>query len=101
SDIHYYDIVGCIEISQNAIRGREVDGLHVLGLVDELEYIIKEYLIDVVIIVGSAVPFSKVLNQSGRIGSMRPEFKLVPELKSVKNTIENKTVDINLIDIRP
>ncbi|MBT4484903.1 MAG: glycosyltransferase, partial [Candidatus Latescibacteria bacterium] len=101
SDIHYYDIIGGIEISRDAIRGREVDGLHILGLVDELEGIIKEYLIDVVIIVGSAVPFSKVLSQSGGIGSMRTEFKLVPELKSVKNVKVNKAGDINLIDIRP
>ena len=31
-----YEIVGCVETTPETIRGREVDGLHVLGLIDEL-----------------------------------------------------------------
>jgi len=101
SDVYCCDIVGCIEVSQSAIRGREAGGIHVLGLVDELGDIIKEYSINVVIMIGSTVPYSKVLSLGGRFGSIRPEFKLVPELKSVETVKGSKITDITLIDIRP
>ena len=48
----YFDILGCVEISPDAIRGREQEGLYVLGLIGELRDIIKEYSVDVVIMVG-------------------------------------------------
>ena len=101
SSIFYYEIMGCVEISQNVIRGREMGGIHVLGLVDELKDVIKEYSIDIVIMIGSAIPYSKVLSLGDGLGSMYPEFKLVPELKGVKNVKEGKTAGINIIDIRP
>ena len=76
-----YDIVGCIETTSGAIRGREVDGLHILGLVDELEEILKEYSVEVVLMVGSSLPYSKILSKGGRFGLLkRPEFKFVPEI---------------------
>ncbi len=100
SDRYCYDIVGCVEISQNAIRGSEMEGIHVLGLVNELGDIITEYSINVVIMVGSNIPYSKILMTDVRFGKMRPEFKLVPELK-VSNNIKEKTSDFTMIDIHP
>ncbi len=99
SGSYAYDIMGCVEISQDAIRGMEKDGLHVLGLVDELNDIIKQYSIDVVIMIGSNIPFSKILNNGGVFGTMRPEFKLVPELNSIGEVKEKQSDYINLIDI--
>ena len=101
SAISQYDIIGCVEISQSAIRGREFEGLHILGLVNELGDIIKEYSINVVIIVGSTIPYSTVLSFNSRFGLIRPEFKLIPELNSIKNVKEKKKVDITMIDISP
>lgn len=101
SETFFCDITGCVEVSQDAIRGRELEGLHVLGLVDELGDIINEYSINVVIMVGSVIPFSKVLSFGGRFGSMRPEFKLVPELKSAGEVKGRKAGGITMIDIGP
>ncbi|MFC1509619.1 glycosyltransferase [Candidatus Omnitrophota bacterium] len=76
-----YDIVGCIETTSGAIRGREVEGIHILGLIDELEEILKEYSVEVVLMVGSSLPYSKILSKGGRFGFLkRPEFKFVPEI---------------------
>jgi O-antigen biosynthesis protein len=100
SESYTYDIVGCVEISQDAIRGTVSDGIHVIGLVTELNEIIKEYAINVVILAGSDIPFSKILNDGKGLGSTRPEFVFVPELKS---TDENGDIDsdyITLIDIQ-
>jgi len=99
SSLYNFDIMGCVEISQEAIRGTEMGGLHVLGLVDELYDIIKEYSVDVVIMVGSDIPFSKILNNGGGFGSMRPDFMIVPELKSIEGVEGKKSDYITLINI--
>lgn len=96
-----YGVVGCVEISKDAIRGRELEGLHVLGLIDELGTIIEEYSIHLVIMVGSAIPFSKVLSVGDRFGLTRPDFKFVPELKSLEKVKSNTDLDITMIDIHP
>jgi len=99
--VYSYDIVGCVEISHDVIRGSEKDGVHVLGLVDELSDIIKEYSVNVVIIAGSQIPFSKILSMRNRFSSMRPEFKLVPELKLPENVKDKDTITFTMIDILP
>ena len=99
SSFYNFNIIGCVEISQKAIRGAEMEGLHVLGLVDELNDIIKEYAVDVAIMVGSDIPFSKILNNGGGFGSMCPEFKLVPELNSIEDLKEKDSDFLTLIDI--
>jgi len=101
SGVFSFDIMGCVEVSPGAIRGSELEGLHILGLVDELYDVIKEYSIDIVIIVGSNIPFSKILNNGGGFGLIRPEFILVPELQSAVNSNEKVTDTITLIDIHP
>jgi len=76
-----YDVIGCVETTSGALRGREEDGLYVLGLVSDLEDVLKEYAVDVVLMVGSSLPYSKILSLGGRFGPLRrPEFKIVPEL---------------------
>jgi O-antigen biosynthesis protein len=99
SDHLFYDFAGCVEISADAIRGREQEGLYVLGLIGELRDIIKEYSVDVVIMVGSSIPFSRILSLSSRPGGAAPEFKLVPELRTEGNGGGNGT--ISMIDIHP
>ncbi|MFC1651014.1 glycosyltransferase, partial [Candidatus Latescibacterota bacterium] len=69
SDSYTFDIIGCVEISQDAIRGTESDGIHVIGLVNELNEIIKEYSINVVILAGSNIPFSRILKNGKGLGS--------------------------------
>ncbi|MFC1693724.1 glycosyltransferase [Candidatus Latescibacterota bacterium] len=101
SGSYSFDIVGCVEISKNAIRGRETEGIHILGLVDELRDIIEEYSVDVVIMIGSHIPFSKILSVKNGFGVMRPEFKLVPELKTVNNVEKSIIPEITMIDILP
>lgn len=101
SGISHYHIIGCVEISQSAIRGRELGGLHVLGLVNELGEIIKEYSINVVIIVGSTIPYSTILSFNSKFRLIRPDFKLVPELNITKNFKEKKKAGITMIDISP
>ncbi len=96
-----YEIIGCVEVTPGAIRGRETDGLYVLGLVGELEHIIREYSIDTVIMAGSTIPYSKILSVGDRFGLTRPEFKLVPELKRLEKVKDLKASDITLIDINP
>ncbi len=91
-----YDILGCVETTHDAIRGREHDGIYALGLVNELRDLIKEYSADVIIMISLSVPFSKILSMSGRFGVMTPEFKLVPELK-----INEESGAIMMIDIHP
>jgi hypothetical protein len=94
-----WEIVGCVEVSPDAIRGREEEGLYVLGLIEELRDIIREYAVDVVVMVGSSIPFSKILSMGGRFGVTTPEFKLVPELKSGPGGAESGP--LTLIDIHP
>jgi hypothetical protein len=94
-----WDIVGCVEVSPDAIRGREEEGLYVLGLIEELRDIIREYAVDVVVMVGSSIPFSKILSMGGRFGVTTPEFKLVPELKPGPGGAESGP--LTLIDIHP
>lgn len=96
-----YEIIGCVEVTPGAIRGREADGLYVLGLVGELENIIRDYSIETVIMVGSTIPYSKILSVGDRFGLTRPEFKLVPELKRLEKVKDLKASDITLIDINP
>ncbi|MDP2984548.1 MAG: glycosyltransferase [Candidatus Latescibacter sp.] len=92
-------IVGCVEVTPGALRGREKDGVYVLGLIDELRDIIKEYAVDMVIMVGSSLPYSKILSIGSKFGSMTPEFKLAPELKVPGENAPNGSV--TLIDIHP
>ncbi len=101
SSLYIFDIIGCVETSPGVIRGTELKGLHVLGLVDELNDIIRNYSINVVIMIGSNIPFSKILNDGGGFGSMRPEFKFVPELKSIEKVKGKEADNITLIDIHP
>ena len=102
SALHRYEIVGCVETTPGAIRGSVEDGLHVLGLVDDLPGIIMEYGIDTVIMVGAGVPFSRILHADGRFGMTRPDFKLVPELPAAHD-IERGGVpaEITMFSIRP
>ncbi|MCE5250620.1 glycosyltransferase [bacterium] len=96
-----YDVVGCVETTPGAIRGREVDGLHVLGLVSELCEILKQYAVDTVIMAGSSLPYSKILSICSRFGTLkRPEFKFVPELPDENITGDAGTA-ITMIDILP
>lgn len=92
-------IIGCVEVTPGALRGREKDGVYVLGLIDELRDIIKEYAVDMVIMVGSSLPYSKILSIGSTFGSMTPEFKLAPELKVPGENAPNGSV--TLIDIHP
>jgi O-antigen biosynthesis protein len=94
-----WEIVGCVEVNPEVTRGSEFDGLHVLGLVEELRDIIKEYGVDVVFMIGSNIPFSKILGAGGGFGAAAPEFKLVPEL----NLVSGSAVDghVAMIDIHP
>jgi FlaA1/EpsC-like NDP-sugar epimerase len=98
SDADAYDIVGCVEISRDAIRGTVSNGLHVIGLVGELEEIIKEYAVNVVILTGSGIPFSKILSNGKGLGNSRPEFLFVPELKSADSGDGSEA--LTLIDIQ-
>ncbi len=98
SDSNAYDIVGCVEISQDAIRGTVSDGMHVIGLVNELEEIIKEYAVNAVILAGSGIPFSKILSNGKGLGNSRPEFLFVPEPKSSGGSDGSET--FTLIDIQ-
>ncbi len=96
-----YEIVGCVETTPETIRGREVDGLHVLGLVDELAEIMEEYSVDVAIMIGSNIPYSKLLSMGKRFGLMKkPEFKFVPELPDSSLAGDSETA-ITMIDILP
>ncbi|HDY88042.1 MAG TPA: hypothetical protein ENH82_08025, partial [bacterium] len=99
SGLSSFDVSGCVETSRDAIRGTEVEGLHVLGLVGELNDIIREYSVDVVIMVGSNIPFSKILNNGGRFGSMRTEFMFVPDLTAINENKEYSADYITLVDI--
>ena len=79
--LEMYDVIGCVETTSGALRGREEDGLYVLGLVSDLEDVLNEYAVDVVLMVGSSLPYSKILSLGGRFGPLRrPDFKIVPEL---------------------
>lgn len=89
-----FEVLGCVETSPDAIRGSEQDGVHVLGLLPELRDIIREYSVDVVIMLGSGTPFSRILTVAGRLGRNAPEFKLVPELPSGANAGHPMVIDI-------
>jgi O-antigen biosynthesis protein len=99
SETPSFIIVGCVEITPDALRGREQDGVYVLGLIDELRDIIKEYSVDMVIMVGSSLPYSKILSIGSKFGSITPEFKIAPELKISRDTASQGRV--TLIDIHP
>lgn len=100
SDSYTFEIIGCVGISQESIRGTESHGIHVIGLVNELNELIKEYSINVVILAGSDIPFSRILNNGNGLGSNRPEFIFVPELKSSGGNGKNESDYITLIDIQ-
>jgi len=101
SDAYPYDILGCVEVTDDAIRGRETEGVRVLGLIGELGDIIREYSVNVVIMVGSSIPYSKILHYDGKLGLLRPEFKLVPELICDEAVKEGTVETITMIDISP
>ncbi|MFC1606952.1 glycosyltransferase [Candidatus Latescibacterota bacterium] len=101
NNLSSYDIVGCVETTTGAIRGREVDGLYVLGLVDELEDILREYTAGVVLMAGVSLPYSKILSIRGKFGTLkRPEFKFVPELP-YKGSGNKAGTELTMIDILP
>lgn len=95
-----FDIIGCVETRTDVLRGKAYEGLHVLGLVNELSAIVREYEIGTVIMVGTDQPFSQVLMNSGGYGIMNPDFKFIPELPSPES-VKNKDTHISLIDINP
>jgi O-antigen biosynthesis protein len=102
SSLHQYDIIGCVETTPGAIRGTVEDGLHVLGLVDDIPGIINEYGIDTVIMVGTGMPFARILHADGRFGVSRPDFKLVPELPPAHGVeSEEDMAEIAMFSIRP
>ena len=49
--------------------------------------------------VGSNIPFSKILNNGSRFGSMHPEFLFVPDLSAINENKENASDYITLVDI--
>ncbi len=101
-DEHFIsEVIGCVESSKDAIRGRELSGLHVLGLVEDLGDIISEYRVQTVLIAGSSVPFADVLRAGSKFGVMRPEFKLIPELNCNGNVENMNNAVLTLIDIKP
>jgi O-antigen biosynthesis protein len=98
-DQNGYAITGALAIDPDALRGAERDGVHVLGLLDDLQTVIREYTIDVVFMVGHDIPFSKILTNGSRHGLRSPEFKFIPELRESETMDENGTNAIPMIDI--
>jgi len=84
-----------VEVDPEAIRGRAHEGMYVLGLVDELRDIVKENSIEVVIMIGSGVPYSRILGMGSSFGALAPEFKLVPELR------DDPDGTFDIMDIHP
>ncbi|MFC1485407.1 glycosyltransferase [Candidatus Latescibacterota bacterium] len=94
-----YDIVGSLGVEPDTIRGTERDGLHVLGLIEDLNEVVRDYAIEVVFMVGRHIPFSTILSNGSRRGFQRPEFKFIPELKSKDGVEKNIQEPIPMIDI--
>jgi len=96
-----YEVVGCLEVSPDAIRGIEKDGVYILGLVEDLIEVIHRYDVEVVVMIGSNLPYSRILEAGMKIGSLkRPEFKLVPEMPDAYNMCKD-TFEVTMIDILP
>jgi hypothetical protein len=94
-----YTITGSLAIEPDALRGAGREGVHVLGLLNDLQDVIREYAIDVVFMIGHDIPFSKILTNGSRHGFRSPEFKFIPELRESEKMGENNTNGIPMIDI--
>ena len=94
-----YTVVGSLGIESDTIRGTERDGLHVLGLIGDLNEVVREYGIEVVFMVGRHIPFSTILSNGNRRGFRSPEFKFIPELKPKERVEKGNQERISMIDI--
>ncbi len=100
SRANLYDIVGCVETTPGALRGTNLDRLYVLGLVEDLSEVVRDYTVDTVIMVGAHVPFSRILYADGWFGVGRPDFKLVPETGQALRDVEDESA-VTMFDINP
>ncbi|MFH1008586.1 MAG: glycosyltransferase [Candidatus Latescibacterota bacterium] len=95
-----YDVVGFVD-NDGQMRGRSLEGTGVVGLVEDLPDLVREYQVDEIIITTSTVPYSQILGISSKLNRPNVQFKLVPT--SFKKMIGERALDasddIPLIDI--
>ena len=95
-----YDVIGFVD-DDGEMRGRSVAGTGVVGLVDDLPELVREYHIDEIIITTSTVPYSQILGLSSKLNRPNVQFKLVPSSfeEMVGALALEAPDDIPLIDI--
>jgi len=72
-----YDVVGFVG-SDNELRGQSVDEVRVLGVVEDLPNLIREYKVDEIVVTTPTVSYSDILRVSSEVGRANVEFRLVP-----------------------
>ncbi len=73
-----YEVVGFVDPGIGR-RGESVNGLHVLGLLNDLGNLINQYGIDEVILATQNVPYSEILKTGSGFHFNRPRFLMIPE----------------------
>jgi len=71
-----YDVVGVV--SDGSAVGGEVEGVKVIGTVEDLPELVRSYQVDEIVVTTSSVPYSQVFEAASRVRRTQVAFKLVP-----------------------
>jgi len=72
-----YEILGFVDV-RSEMRGAEVGGKRVIGVVEDLPKLVREYRVDEVVVTTGTVSYSRMLGLSAGLRGPMVQFKLVP-----------------------
>ncbi len=72
-----YEVVGFVD-SREEMRGNLVEGKGVIGVIDDLPALVREYRVDEIIVTTKDVPYSDLLGLNPRLFGPALQLKLVP-----------------------
>ncbi len=95
-----YEILGFVENS-NHPEEKIIEGVNLLGTIENLPEILKDYKVDEIIVTTQTVPYSQLLSLASDSRSPNVHFKLLPN--SFRTTVAQRKIggreDLPLIDI--
>ena len=95
-----YEILGFVDI-RSEMRGVQIGDKRVIGIVEDLPRLVRDYRIDEVVVTTRTVSYSRILGLSGGLWGPMVQFKLVPSsFESLVNGRKIERVeDLPVIDI--
>ena len=71
-----YDVVGFV--TDGRAVGEEVEGVRVVGAVEDLPELVRSHQVDEIVVTTSSVPYSRIFEAASRVRRTQVAFKLVP-----------------------